>query len=161
MASTSDQQVNEAPDEESAPPTVERELEDHLRRALADLDNLRKRYGRELARESARERASVVSEWLAIVDNLERALEHSGGGDDAVVQGLRAVHEQAVALLDRLGFPRFDDVGEPFDASRHEAVSVVEADAPAGTVVATVRPGYGQPEAVLRPAAVVVSKGRS
>ena len=48
--------------------------------------------------------------------------------------------------MTRLGFPRFDDVGRPFDPARHEAVGTVEADAPAGTVVATVRPGYGTEE---------------
>jgi molecular chaperone GrpE len=61
-------------------------------------------------------------------------------------------------VLARLGFPRFEDVGERFDPSRHEAVGAIEADAPAGTVVAVVRPGYGTPETVLRPAAVVVAR---
>jgi molecular chaperone GrpE len=61
-------------------------------------------------------------------------------------------------VLARLGFPRFENPGERFDPSRHEAVGAIEADAPAGTVVAVVRPGYGTPERVLRPAAVVVAR---
>jgi molecular chaperone GrpE len=68
------------------------------------------------------------------------------------------VRDRAVAVLARLGFPRFEDVGERFDPFRHEAVGAIEADAPAGTILAVVRPGYGTPETVLRPAAVVVAR---
>jgi molecular chaperone GrpE len=144
-----------------APPDqVVARLEDQLTRALADLDNLRKRYARELAHARADERVRTAGEWLPVVDNLELALQHAAGADDPLVQGIRAVLEQAVAVLSRLGFPRFDDVGEQFDPMRDEAVSTVEADAPERTVVAAVRPGYGRDESILRPAGVVVSRAR-
>jgi molecular chaperone GrpE len=134
------------------------ELEDRLRRALADMDNLRKRCARDIDRERAAERARVAAAWLPIVDNLELALQHA---EDApgLVEGVRAVHQQAVATLARLGFPRFDAVGQPFDPALHEAVGTVEDGAPARTVVAVVRPGYGTPDALLRPAGVVVARG--
>jgi len=135
------------------------DLEDRLRRALADLDNMRKRYDRELSRERAAERARLAALWLPIVDDLDRALEHADGDPAALIEGIRAVRDQAVATLDRLGFPRFTDVGHPFDPARHEAMGVVRADAPAGTVVAAVRPGYGSDESLLRPAGVVVAGG--
>ena len=62
------------------------------------------------------------------------------------------------ALLARLGFPRHDEVGGRFDPSRHEAVSTVaDPDTAPGTVVEVVRPGYGDGERQLRPAAAVVS----
>lgn len=130
-----------------------------LRRALADLDNLRKRYERELARVRSLERAAVAAEWLPIVDDLERALDHSDGDGAALQEGVRAVYDQAVALLGRLGFPRFDDVGEPFDPHRHEAVGVVDDETAPGTVIGIVRPGYDGLGTVLRPAGVVVSRG--
>lgn len=135
------------------------ETEDRLRRALADLDNLRKRYHRELARERDAERRRVVMELLPVVDNLERALDHAGPECAALVQGIRAVHDQGVAALARLGFERFDDVGRAFDPGRDEAIGAIDSDAPAGTVVAAVRPGYGSGDDLLRPAGVVVSKG--
>jgi molecular chaperone GrpE len=138
------------------------ELEDLWRRALADLDNLRKRTARDIARQQAEERARVAAEWLPVVDNLDLALEHSGAADcEAIVEGVRAVRDQAVALLARLGFPRRDDLGAPFDPSRHEAVGVVPApEVPESTVVRVVRPGYGDDDRQLRPAAVLVaSKG--
>lgn len=136
------------------------ELENRLRWALADLDNLRKRFDRELARQRAEERARVVAEWLPVLDNLDRALEHAGADAGALVEGVRAVRDQAVAVLARLGFPRYEDVGRPFDPARHEALGSLNDEAQPGTVVSTVRPGYGNSETVLRPAGVIVSKGR-
>ena len=132
-----------------------------LLRAMADLDNLRKRFHREVVREREAERSRVAAEWVPVVDDLDRALDQAIADDSApagFTEGLQAVRDHAVAVLARLGFPRFEDVGERFDPSRHEAVGAIEADAPAGTVVAVVRPGYGTPERVLRPAAVVVAR---
>lgn len=135
------------------------ELEDRWKRALADIDNLWKRFAREVDRVQVDERARVVADWLPVIDNLELALEHARADPDAIVEGVRAVHEQALAALARLGFVRRDDVGEKFDPARHEAVSAVtDTDAPPGTVVHVVRPGYADGERQLRPAAVVVSK---
>jgi molecular chaperone GrpE len=135
------------------------EMEDRLRRALADLDNLRKRFDREVQRERGAERRRVATEWLPVVDNLERALQHAAADPDVLAQGLEAVREQAVAALARMGFPRFEDVGERFNPARHEAVGAVETDeADPGTVAAAARPGYGTQEEVLRPASVVVTR---
>ena len=132
-----------------------------LLRAMADLDNLRKRFHREVVREREAERSRVAAEWVPVVDDLDRALDQATADDSApagFTEGLQAVRDHAVAVLARLGFPRFENPGERFDPSRHEAVGAIEADAPAGTVVAVVRPGYGTPERVLRPAAVVVAR---
>jgi molecular chaperone GrpE len=134
------------------------DLEDRLLRVLADLDNLRKRFDREVARERAAERARVAAAWLPVVDDLERALAHVDAADGSIVDGIRAVHAQALGVLERLGFPRFEDVGLPFDPLRHEAVSTVEGQAEQGIIVAAVRPGYGNDEEILRPASVIVSR---
>src|SRR5438477_5871051 len=72
------------------------EPDPQLLRALADLDNLRKRYERQLASASRTERERVTSLWLAVVDDLERALQHSDGEDGPMAEGLRAVYEQAI-----------------------------------------------------------------
>ncbi|HEY2172588.1 MAG TPA: nucleotide exchange factor GrpE [Mycobacteriales bacterium] len=145
--------------EEAQAVAIVGELEDRWRRAVADLDNLRKRYARDLERERAAERSRVAAAWLPVVDNLELALAHAGGGSDPIVAGVRAVRDQAVEVLARLGFPRHDEIGLPFDPTRHEVVAVVEdPDAEPGTVVQVVRPGYGDGENQLRPAAVTVSR---
>jgi molecular chaperone GrpE len=138
---------------------VVRDLENQLRRALADVDNLRKRYERELQRERAAEISRVTAAWLPVVDDLERALQYVESDPRSLAQGIAAVREHALATLARLGFPRFEDVGEPFDPSRHEAVGTIDSPAEPGTVVAAVRPGYGEGSGVLRPASVLVAKG--
>jgi molecular chaperone GrpE len=135
------------------------ETEDRLRRALADLDNLRKRYHRELARERDAERRRAALEMLPVIDNLERALDHATPDCSPLADGIRVVHDQAVTALARLGFERFDDVGQPFNPARDEAVGAIDSDAPPGTVVVAVRPGYRAGEDLLRPAGVVVAKG--
>ena len=134
-------------------------LEDRWRRAVADLDNLRKRHARELDRERTTERSRVAGAWLPVVDNLERAIAHTGDQSDAVVEGVRSILGQALQVLEQLGYPRDAESGMPFDPQRHEVVGVVEqADSAPGTVVEVLRPGYGQGSSQLRPAAVVVSR---
>jgi molecular chaperone GrpE len=134
-------------------------LEDRWRRALADLDNLRKRYARELDRERKLERSRVAGAWLPVVDNLERALHHSGDDADSVIAGVRAILDQAVQVLDNLGYPRDTETGVPFDPGRHEVVNMTENGGSApGTVLEVLRPGYGEGSQQLRPAAVVVSR---
>jgi molecular chaperone GrpE len=137
------------------------ELEDRWRRALADLDNLRKRYARELARERAAEREMVTSAFLPVLDNLDRALEHADADPRSIVEGIRAMREQALAVVAGLGFRREDEAGVPFDPTRHEVVGVVDAegsDTAPGSVAAVLRPGYGAPGQQLRPAAVTVAQ---
>lgn len=135
------------------------EFEDRWRRALADLDNLRKRYSRELARERAAEREQVAGAFLPVLDNIDLALQHADADPGVIVEGIRAIREQALAVLERLGFPRHDEAGVPFDPARHEVVAVVspEDETAPGLVVQVLRPGYGDPERQLRPATVTVA----
>jgi molecular chaperone GrpE len=136
-----------------------RELADLRLRALADLDNLRKRCATQIGQAAAEGRASVASAWLPVVDNLDRALDHSQADPDVIIQGVRSVRDQALQVLAGLGYPRRDDVGEPFDPARHDAVAVLsDPDVAAGTVIDVVRPGYGDGDQQLRPAQVVVAK---
>jgi molecular chaperone GrpE len=136
------------------------EMEDRWRRAVAELDNFRKRTTREIDAVREREQAQVSRRWLAVVDNLELALAHAGAGPDPVVEGIRAVWNQALAILAESGYHRHDDVGQRFDPALHEAVATTpDPSVPPGTVVHVVRPRYGDPDRLLRPAAVVVSGG--
>ena len=146
-----------APDDEYA--AALREAEDRWRRTLADLDNLRKRHARELEREAAAERARTAAAFLPIIDNLELALSHAAADPGAIVEGVRAVRDQAVNVLERLGYPRHAETGVSFDPARHEVVGVVQdPDAEPNTVVQVLRPGYGEAERQLRPATVTVAK---
>src|SRR5215470_6937367 len=75
------------------------ELDNLWRRALADADNLRKRHAREVEQLRDRERAEAARDWLPVLDNLDRALEHAGTDPGAIIEGVRAVRNQAVDLL--------------------------------------------------------------
>ena len=137
------------------------ELEDRWRRAVADLDNLRKRHVVELRRAREAERAMVAAAWLPILDNLELALAHAESDPQAIVQGVHAIRDQAVQMLSSLGYPRDDETGVRFDPTRHEVVAVVEdPEVEPNTVTRVVRPGYGTNGHELRPTAVAVSKSR-
>jgi molecular chaperone GrpE len=136
------------------------ELESLWRRALADADNMRKRHAIQIERLREHERADVARRWLPVVDNLERALQHAGSDPTAIIEGVRSVRDEAVAVLARLGFRRRDDLGAQFDPARHEAIaSVPSADATPGSVVEVVQPAYGDGDHQLRPALVVVARG--
>ncbi len=144
------------PDEQAA---ALAELEDRWRRALADVENLRKRHAREVERERAAERARTAAALLPVIDNLELALSHAEADPGSIVEGVRAIREQAVNTLARLGYERQGETGVPFDPARHEVVGVVEdPEAEPGTVVQVLRPGYGEPGSQLRPVAVAVAK---
>jgi len=135
------------------------EAEDQRLRAAADLDNLRKRCAAQVERAEADTRSQVARQWLPVVDNLERALEHAAADPRTIVEGIQAVRQQALGVLASLGYPRRDDTGATFDPARHEAVAATyDPRVPPGTVVQVVRPGYGEPDHQLRPAQVVVAK---
>ena len=135
------------------------EAEDQRLRAAADLDNLRKRCAAQVERAEADTRSQVARQWLPVVDNLERALEHATADPRTIVEGIQAVRQQALGVLAGLGFPRRDDAGATFDPARHEAVAAVyDPSVPPGTVVQVVQAGYGEPDRPLRPAQVVVAK---
>jgi molecular chaperone GrpE len=130
-----------------------------LRRAIADAENLRKRMARDMARIRDQERANAARLWLPVVDNLDRALEHAAADPGSILDGVRAIRDQAVGVLADLGCPRREDIGERFDPARHEAVASVPAgDVPPGIIVQVVRPGYGSSQHQLRPAQVIVAK---
>jgi molecular chaperone GrpE len=152
----------QGPAEVAAPdPDAVAALEDRLRRALADLENLRKRHARELERQRTAAADRVAAAWLPVLDNLDRALSHADADPSVIIEGIRAVRDQALAVLADLGFPRHDEVGVPFDPTRHEVINVVEdSEAEPGTVVRVLRPGYGTAERQLRPGTVIVAGRR-
>ena len=93
-----------------------------------------------------------------MVDNLERALASAEESEQHLAEGVRLVHSELLAVLERNGVEAFDPQGEKFDPEVHEALSTREEDgAKAGTVVDVVEKGYRANGTVLRPARVVVS----
>jgi molecular chaperone GrpE len=140
---------------------VEKEKNEHydrLLRSAADLDNFRKRARKEQDDARLKAREDVLKEILPGIDNLERALVVGNPGDP-VVDGVRMVLRQFHSALERFDVKAFESVGQPFDPSRHEAISQVEtSDRPPGTVVTELQRGYMNGPRLLRPAMVTVAK---
>jgi molecular chaperone GrpE len=140
---------------------AQRERDEYLdlaRRSQADFENYRKRAAKEAAAAGERARSGLVRELLPVVDNLERALASAGDGEQHLAEGVRLVHSELVAVLERNGVQQFDPAGERFDPSEHEALSVRdEQGAESGLVLDVVEKGYRSNGSVLRPARVVVS----
>ena len=133
--------------------------EDYLalaQRIQADFENYRKRAAREAAAAGERARSGLVRELLPIVDNLERALASAEEGEQHLAEGVRLVHAELIAVLERNGIEQFDPSGDKFDPAEHEALSVRE-DGEAGLVLDVVEKGYRSNGTILRPARVVVS----
>jgi molecular chaperone GrpE len=132
-------------------------LEDRYKRALADLDNYRKRTAREIERRVGETRETLLREWLEALDSVERALRMDAQGP--LAEGLRAVLDQMESILARQGVQRIGQAGERFDPERHDAVDVrASGDVPDRTVLEVVRSGWALGDRVLRPAQVVVSR---
>jgi molecular chaperone GrpE len=138
---------------------VDDQPEDYLalaQRIQADFENYRKRAVREAAAAGERARSGLVRELLPIVDNLERALASAEEGEQHLAEGVRLVHSELIAVLERNGIQQFDPAGEKFDPTEHEALSVRD-EGEAGLVLDVVEKGYRTNGSVLRPARVVVS----
>jgi molecular chaperone GrpE len=138
---------------------VQRERDEYLdlaRRTQADFENYRKRAAKEAAAAGERAKSGLVRELLPIVDNLERALASAESGH--LAEGVRLVHSELVAVLERNGVEQFDPAGERFDPTEHEALSMRDDDgAESGVVLDVVEKGYRSNGTILRPARVVVS----
>jgi molecular chaperone GrpE len=133
------------------------QVEDRYKRALADLDNFRKRAAREIERRAAEAKESVLLDWLEVVDSVERAVRIESDGPCA--EGLRAVLEQMDAVLAREGAGRVGSPGDRFDPERHEAIAVQASEGVADrTVLAVERSGYALGQRVIRPAQVIVGR---
>jgi molecular chaperone GrpE len=140
---------------------AQRERDEYLdlaRRAQADFENYRKRAAREAAAAGERAKSGLVRELLPVVDNLERALTSAGQEEQHLAEGVRLVHSELIAVLERHGVEQFDPSGERFDPSEHEALSMRDQDgAESGLVLDVVEKGYRANGTILRPARVVVS----
>ncbi len=159
----------EAPEPEEVPETepedpveaLQRERDEYLalaQRTQADFENFRKRAAREATAAGQRAKTGVVSGLFPVVDNLERALASAGEAEEHLADGVRLVHSELLALLERNGVEQFDPAGEPFDPAFHEALSTRPAeDGDPGVVIDVVEKGYRANGSVLRPARVVVS----
>ena len=131
---------------------------DKYLRAVADLENFRKRALREKDEARLYGAENLLRDVVVVLDNLDRALTAQGDAEQ-IRQGVRMTQEQFRSILRQHGVEAVESVGAVFDPTRHEAVAHIETDAhPPGTVLEEHRKGYRFRERLLRPAMVSVAK---
>jgi molecular chaperone GrpE len=135
------------------------ELRNRYMRTLADFDNLRKRTEREKSDFFRYATAAVLKDLLPILDNFDRALQHSQA-DDEFHKGVELIYKQLYEVLYKHGLRPIDQSGVHFDPNIHEGV-VREEDSsvPNYTVTAILQKGYFLHDRLLRPALVKVAVG--
>ena len=136
------------------------EKQDRLLRAVAEVDNVKRRTQRERDEYVRYANEGLVRDLLPILDNFDRALDAARATQEAakVVEGVALIHRELLKALERVGVTRYSAVGERFDPNRHDAAGrVVSVNQPPDTVVAELTAGYLLNGRVLRPAQVVVA----
>jgi len=144
------------------PTPEEPDYKDKWLRAVAELDNVRKRARRDVGAAESRGIFKLARELLPALDNFERALAAAEAQpenrDHHLTDGIRLVQTELLGALARVGIEPDSPKGERFDPHRHEAVAQQPVDgAEPGTIVEVYSAGYTYGEDVLRPAKVVVA----
>ena len=133
------------------------DVHDRWVRAVADLENYRKRAQKERDEVQKFGVEKLVKDLLPVLDNLDRALA-AAAGDDPLVAGVKLVRASFEQALARHGVKGFSAMGQPFDPARHEALmNVPTADAAPGTVVVEHARGFTLNDRLVRPAMVGVA----
>ena len=128
-------------------------LTDDLQRLQAEFANYRKRIERDRSLASDLAISSVLFEFLAILDDLDRAESHG-----ELIGGFKAIAEQITTATEKLGLEKYGSSPETFDPNIHEALLHETSDEVKETTVTKIlQPGYKYKERVLRPARVVVT----
>jgi molecular chaperone GrpE len=132
-------------------------LKDKWLRAVAELENFKKRTRREIDDAVFRTRQDLLSSFFPTADNLDRALELARGHEQ-LFKGIEMVAHEFRGALARHGIEIVPTVGHTFDPAMHEALQQVDSpDHPPGTVIMEYEKGYRQGDRLLRPARVVIA----
>src|SRR5437763_4282855 len=143
-------------------------LKDRLLRALAEMENLRRRTEREVADAKTYGVSSFARDMLGVADNLRRALDHlppearesADAATKSLIEGVEVTERDFLSRLTRHGVKKLEPQGQRFDPNLHEALfEGPDESVPAGTVAQVIESGYTIGDRVLRPAKVGVSKG--
>lgn len=129
-------------------------------RAMAELDNVRRRAERDVANAHRYGQEKLINGFIPIIDSLEQAIQLTQQNeDDPMYQGLQLTLKLFTDLLQKNDVIQLDPQGEPFNPQEHEAMSMQEVPgAEPNTVLAVFQKGYKLNDRVIRPARVIVTK---
>ncbi|MCM1027190.1 MAG: nucleotide exchange factor GrpE [Roseburia sp.] len=135
------------------------QLEDKVKRQLAEFENFRNRTEKEKSAMFETGAKSVIEKMLPVVDNFERGLAtvSEEKKDDAFVEGMNRIYKQLMTELENIGVKPIEAEGKEFDPNLHNAVMQVEdGDYESGTVVQELQKGYTYRDSVVRHSMVSV-----
>ena len=130
-------------------------------RAKAETENVRRRAQDDIAKASKFAVERFARELLAVKDSLEAALATEAPSIDSMKAGSELTLKQLVAAFEKSNLSELNPLGEKFDPHFHQAISMVDADQEANTVVTVLQKGYLIADRVLRPALVIVCKAKA
>ncbi|MGO4998247.1 nucleotide exchange factor GrpE [Oceanisphaera sp. W20_SRM_FM3] len=163
VESASDAIVAELELQLSAANELAQSEKDNALRALAEMENLRRRAAQDVEKAQKFALEKFATDLLPVIDSLERALEHTDKENDgfkAVYEGVELTLKSLLDTVEKFGVLQIDPQGTPFDPNKHQAMSMVEsAEVAPNSVVAVMMKGYELNGRVLRPAMVMVAKG--
>ncbi|MBA3725639.1 MAG: nucleotide exchange factor GrpE [Armatimonadetes bacterium] len=138
------------------------ETRDGMLRAIADLQNYRRRSVQDMQHAKEAVAAGLAGKLLPVLDNFERTLEAAEAGTniESLIEGVRLVDKQLRAALEEYNVRPILAVGLPFDPHIHEAVATEDSEHDEGTVIGEIERGYAIGKKVLRPTKARVSKGK-
>lgn len=136
------------------------ELRDAFLRAKAETENVRRHAQEEVAKTAKYGVERFATELLAVKDALELALVTENATTEQLREGVTMILKQLTTAFEKAQIMEIDPVGQPFDPHRHQAMQMVEAEAPANSVIQVYQKGYLIYDRVLRPAMVVVAKAK-
>lgn len=128
-------------------------------RALADLENYKKRASIERDEFVRFANEAIVKELLPSLDGLAKAMGYADrSGNEELVKGLALVKKLIEDALRKFGVEEVGSVGKPYDPNLHEAILMKESKEQAGIIIEEVQKGYTMHGRLIRPAMVIVSK---
>lgn len=130
-------------------------------RALADLDNTRKRAIKERLEARTSAICSIVESILPVIDNFEYGIDSAKQhGANEILNGFQMVYDQLKSILNVFGVVQISPIGEEFDSYKHDCVRTQDVDAMEsdGKILSVLRKGYFIDDKLIRPASVVVGK---
>src|ERR1700758_2197300 len=133
---------------------------DQYLRAVAELENVRKRAARDVEAANRYGLEKLIEELLPVRESLELAVQNAARADArSLAQGQEATLKLLNKALEKLGVTPIDPLGEPFDPASHEAMMMQEsATAEPNSVLKVVQPGFELNGRLLRPARVIVAR---
>ena len=133
---------------------------DDWMRAKAETENVRRRSQEDVAKAHRFGIEAFASELLAVKDSLDASLKVDNASVETYRQGVELTEKQLTAAFEKNSLKAIDPLGEKFDPHRHQAISQVESEQEPNTVVQVLQKGYALHDRVLRPALVMVAKGK-